>query len=136
MASPVIFRSGAIADAVAHAQAEAPRECCGLLLGTPGRVERAFRARNALHSRTRYLVNPADHFEALRSARADGLEVVGAYHSHPASPPTPSPRDHAEASYPGFVYLIVGNVAAGSPDVRAFSFESGNFQPLDIVRSP
>jgi proteasome lid subunit RPN8/RPN11 len=134
--APVLIRSGVVSEALAHARDEAPRECCGLLLGAAGRVERAYRARNALHSTTRYLVNPEDHFAALRAARADGLEVVGAYHSHPASPAEPSPRDHAEASYPGFLYLIVGNVTAASPDIRAYSFESGNFRAVEIVRSP
>ena len=42
------------------------------------------------HRRRRYEVAPEDHFAAVRAARADGLEVIGAYHSHPASPAEPS----------------------------------------------
>jgi len=93
----------------AHARDAWPDECCGLLVGTAVAIELACPARN-LHaeSRTRYLVDPADHFAAIRSARAIGLEVVGAYHSHPAGRPRPSATDCAEAQAGAFVYVIAG----------------------------
>jgi proteasome lid subunit RPN8/RPN11 len=37
---------------------------------------------------------------------AQGLEMVGIYHSHPHGPDSPSPTDIAEAYYPDAVYLI------------------------------
>ena len=56
-------------------------------------------------------------------ARADGLEVVGAYHSHPASAAIPSATDIAEAtSGADFVYLIVSLV---DEDVRAYRIDEG-----------
>jgi desampylase len=94
----------------AHARDAWPAECCGLLVGTANAIELAWRARN-LHpeSRTHYLVDPADHFAAIRSARAIGLEVVGAYHSHPAGRPRPSATDCAEAQAGAFVHVIAGS---------------------------
>ena len=73
---------------------------------------------------TRYLIHPVDHFRAIRGARADGLEVVGAYHSHPASAAIPSATDIAEAtSGADFVYLIVSLV---DEEVRAMpGFDDG-----------
>ena len=47
-----------------------PNECCGLLLGTAEMIEDAARARNTKRSRTRFQVEPADHFAAIRRARA------------------------------------------------------------------
>ena len=41
-------------------------------------------------------------------ARAQTLEVVGAYHSHPAGRPRPSATDRDEAHAGGFIYLIAG----------------------------
>ena len=58
---------------VAHAVEDLPNECCGLLLGTAGIIEDAARARNTKRSRTRFQVEPADHFAAIRRARAGSM---------------------------------------------------------------
>jgi proteasome lid subunit RPN8/RPN11 len=106
-----------------HARYEAPRECCGLLIGTDASIVRAIRARNLDAAATRYLIDPADHFTAIRAARADGLEVVGAYHSHPSTAAVPSPTDIAEAdSGSDFVHVIVSLV---DDDVRAYQIADG-----------
>jgi proteasome lid subunit RPN8/RPN11 len=117
---------------VEHARADAPDECCGLLVGKGTRIERAVTARNLRRSPTHYLVDPEDHFAAIRAARADGLEVVGAYHSHPATAARPSPRDVAEAHSPGYVYVIV-SLAGAEPDVRAFELADGQARELPIM---
>lgn len=129
----VSIRAGVIDDIVAHARADAPLECCGLLLGMGLRIEGAYRARNAVSSPTRYQIEPEDHFAALRAARTASLAVVGAYHSHPHTSAAPSATDIAEASYPDFIWLVVGLPADSPPDVRAYRIEAGNFQPLPLV---
>src|SRR5580765_8772564 len=92
---------------VAHAREAAPDECCGLLLGRGDQIVEAARARNVADDpTTRFLIDPADHFAAIRGGRERGLEVIGFYHSHPASAPDPSPRDLAEFSYSGHFYAI------------------------------
>jgi proteasome lid subunit RPN8/RPN11 len=91
------------------------------------------RARNiADEPRTKFLIDPADHFDALRSGRARGLEVVGFYHSHPSSPPEPSVRDLAEFSYPGFLYAIA-SLESTPAAVGLFRFEQGNFRRVSFV---
>lgn len=126
----VHVRQESVDEMLAHARMEAPLECCGLLLGRGDRIDVAWPARNALSSRTRFQVEPADHFAALRRARDLGLEIVGAYHSHPATAAVPSPRDLDEASYPEFLYLIVG-LPEGA--VRAYCLADGNFRPVELV---
>ncbi len=131
--------SQSVLEAIAaHARDEAPLECCGILIGRERRIERAARARNALASATRYLVDADDHFAALKSARESGQSVVGFYHSHPASPPAPSETDRAEAAYPGHWHLIVfPGSAAQAAEIRAYRLvDSGNFLPVEIVRIP
>lgn len=98
---------------VEHARREAPRECCGLLIGTVGEIVEAAPARNEAERATEYRIAPDDHFAAVRRARVRGLAVVGAYHSHPASPPEPSPRDLADA-WPDFLYVIVSLAPGGA----------------------
>jgi proteasome lid subunit RPN8/RPN11 len=129
----VEVRREVVEQILAHARAEAPLECCGLLLGTPERVDVATAARNLRASPTRFEIDPADHFVAIRRARELGLEVVGAYHSHPASAAVPSPRDLAEASYPDFLYLIAGLPEA---EVKAYRLAGGNFRAVSLVTFP
>ncbi len=74
---------------VTQARAEAPLECCGLLIGHGTIVTAAHPAHNVLASPTRYRVDPKDHFAAIREARTRALAVVGAYHSHPSPPRSP-----------------------------------------------
>src|SRR5262245_19654424 len=94
----MLISAAVVSDILAHARDEAPQECCGLLLGSPARVVRSVRARNSASDPVRrFLVDPADHFAAIRIARSTHLEVVGAYHSHPSGPPVPSATDLAEA---------------------------------------
>jgi proteasome lid subunit RPN8/RPN11 len=105
----ISVRAHALRAVAAHARDAWPQECCGLLLGTPGSIEAVYRARNEHEERgTRYLVRPEDHFTAIRLARTQALDVVGAYHSHPAGRPRPSATDHEEAQAGGFIYLIAG----------------------------
>ena len=109
-------------DMLDHARRTVPDECCGLLIGatsmtaarTPTRasdadvqIDSSTPARNLRQSPTRYLIDPVDHFGAIREARARGRTVVGGYHSHPSGPPIPSDTDHRAASDASFLYLIV-----------------------------
>ena len=114
-------------DAIrAHARAELPNECCGLLIGSALTIDHVFPARNLEASPTSYRIDPVDHFSAIKSARAAGRSVIGAYHSHPTTPPAPSPRDRAEASFPDFVYLIVSLAETDNVDsIRAYRLAEG-----------
>ena len=116
-----------------HAHRALPDECCGLLIGAAGgpdtRITLAWPARNLRQSRTRYLIDPADHFEAIRAARRAGLAVVGAYHSHPASPPSPSPTDVREADDTGLLYVIA---SPGSGEVRAYRLDGGRLRRVEL----
>lgn len=116
---------------IAHAEREAPNECCGLLIGKGTDIVDAHPARNNVASRTRFTINPADHFVAIRKARAAGLDVVGAYHSHPATEAVPSASDVREASEGAPLMLIVSLVPA--PVVRAFMLETDGSKEIRIA---
>ncbi len=117
---------------VAHAEREAPNECCGLLIGKGNAVSDSHPARNSVASRTQFTINPADHFVAIRKARAAGLDVVGAYHSHPASAALPSVSDIAEASE-GAPLMVIVSLLPPAPVVRAFMLEPGGSKEIRIV---
>jgi proteasome lid subunit RPN8/RPN11 len=133
--APLHIRTETLDAIERHARAVFPLECCGLLIGTGARIEHAVPARNERRSTTRYLVRPEDHFAAIRLARQMRLEVMGAYHSHPAAPPVPSATDRAEAHGGGFLYLIAG---LDGPYARAtcavWRLDGGNFVEVPFVR--
>ena len=115
---------------LAHAREALPNKCCGLLIGGAGRIELAMRARNLEESPTRFLIDPLDHFTAIRLARMNGRAVVGVYHSHPRGPRVPSLSDRAEASYAEYTYLIVVPDVA---EIAAFQLIEGNFSEVPLV---
>jgi [CysO sulfur-carrier protein]-S-L-cysteine hydrolase len=126
-----------VAAIAAHAQREQPFECCGLLLGTSDRVSQAWPATNLDHSPARFLIDPRDHFAALKAARAAGLRVVGAYHSHPSGPSVPSRTDLEEANDPELLHIIVSPGPRESvPAIRAFRLDQGNFHEVTLVPEP
>jgi proteasome lid subunit RPN8/RPN11 len=120
-------------DIEAHARLARPNECCGLLLGAPDEIVTSMRARNERNSPTRYQIAPEDHFAAIRQARALNLDVIGAYHSHPSSPPNPSATDLLESIPGDFLYVIIGRDQAGSSSTRAWRVIQGNFRPVPLV---
>ena len=120
-----------LADVCAHAQQDAPCECCGLLIGNREAIVEAFPARNDRSGLSRYLINPEDHFRAIRKARRAGLAVIGAYHSHPASGPVPSATDLAEANDTELLHVIV-SLTTRPPSVRGFRYTGREFVPVEL----
>jgi proteasome lid subunit RPN8/RPN11 len=123
----VILRPAALDAAISHARETAPAECCGMLLGARDFIIDARPARNLATDPNRFLIDPKDHIDARREARARGLDVVGFYHSHPHSAAVPSQTDLAEASYADHLYLIVG-LAGEQPDVRLYRLVDSGFR--------
>jgi proteasome lid subunit RPN8/RPN11 len=127
--------AGVAAAILTHARERVPHECCGLLLGTARHIASAVRARNVADDPVRrYLIDPQDHFAAIRTARDCGLQVIGAYHSHPRSSSAPSPTD-AAAAFAGFVWVIAG-LGTEPPELTAWQWADGNFVAVPLVRVP
>ena len=124
----------ALEAVIAHARDSKPRECCGILVGRAGEIQRALPARNLAESPTRFEIDPRDHFAAIHAARSEGLEVLGFYHSHPHSDPWPSETDFAASNDDRAVHLIVG-LTRDEPAVRLFRLTaaSGEEVPLEIL---
>jgi proteasome lid subunit RPN8/RPN11 len=120
---------------IAHAVRDAPCECCGLLIGTQHDVTDVWPARNVADDPLRrYVVDPQDHVRALRHARERGVDVIGAYHSHPRTAAEPSPTDASQA-FSDFFWIIAG-LATDPPGLTAWWWDEGNFVPVTLVRSP
>ena len=77
------------AELKAHAEEEAPNECCGVLVLRDGVAERYVRGRNALESPYRYELEIHPDVWFLED---DGYELA-VFHSHPETEPRPSRTD-------------------------------------------
>lgn len=138
MISDSIICESAILEAIRqHARREAPRECCGLLIGDAERLDEAVAVENrAADPVGRYEIDPRDYLAAIKRCRGTSRSVIGAYHSHVSSPPEPSPSDLADA-FSGFLYLIAGPVAGNLPlQIRAYRLMNGNFRSVGLVPHP
>jgi proteasome lid subunit RPN8/RPN11 len=82
-----------------HVDSETPLEACGLLAGTDNRVEKVIVIRNEAQSPVRFVMDPYEQLNAFDWIEANGLDLLGIFHSHPAGPETASPTDIAEAAY-------------------------------------
>ena len=138
-----------ILDAIReHGEATYPEECCGFLLGRitadgDNYVVSAWRVENrhAENRKRRYTITPQDYHAADCAARNQELDIVGFYHSHPDHPARPSATDLAEATFPGYTYVIVSirdgqaaDLTAWSlaPDRSRFDAESIDLHPATI----
>jgi proteasome lid subunit RPN8/RPN11 len=119
-------------DVLAHAREEAPRECCGLLVGSPERILDSVRAHNLADGTTRFRIDPRDHFRAIRDARARQLDVIGFYHSHPRSPAYPSETDISESGYAAAMHLIAGT-GEGGQEARVFTIDGSSVTELPLA---
>ncbi|HEX3753814.1 MAG TPA: M67 family metallopeptidase [Rhizomicrobium sp.] len=120
------------------ARAAAPQECCGLIegirRGKDARATALYPAHNLSPHVGRFEIDPQDHFDALRGARARGQAIIGCYHSHPHGQAKPSQTDLAGAGEEDFLWLI----AAGGR-LAAFVYSRGGFSVVatgaDLVTS-
>jgi proteasome lid subunit RPN8/RPN11 len=111
-------------EIVAHARADAPNECCGMIAARDGAAVAVHRARNTAASPLRYEMDGMEQYRIQTAIEDAGLELGAIYHSHTRSAPEPSQTDINLAFYPEALYVIVG-VAGDEPDVRAWRIVDG-----------
>ncbi len=118
---------------LAHARAEQPNECVGLLAGHPdGRVVERYPLVNELASPRRFLSEPRSLFEAEKRRRAAGLEFLAIYHSHPASPAVPS-RTDLENNYSEEVMNLIISLLPPEPVVKAYWLTATDYRDAEFV---
>lgn len=79
-----------------------------------------------------YELAPKEIVRLMREFRAQGLEFLGIYHSHPNGDNVPSPRDIELAYYSEAIYFIVSPQPYATTPVRAFSIRDGQVTELRI----
>ncbi|HET9982355.1 MAG TPA: M67 family metallopeptidase [Longimicrobiales bacterium] len=119
----------ALDELLRQARAAYPRECCGALLGRENGGERlvlrvAGVANADAEPRRGYLIEAEEVRRLEAAADAEGLVVLGFYHSHPDHPAVPSARDR-ESAWPWYSYVIVPAAAGAVGPPRAWRLAEG-----------
>ncbi len=118
-----------------------PLEGCGILIGhlddagEGSTIVDAIAGRNLVTDRAhdRYELDPGDIVAAERRARAEGIDIVGFWHTHPDHPARPS-RFDTERAWPDYVYAICSTTRDGVVDTRYWHLHDagGEFDELSV----
>ena len=111
---------------VRHARTVAPIEDCGLLGGIVEDgakvVKKVFYLTNTDHSEEHFSLDPKEQFAAVKELRAQGWQLLGNWHSHPASPSRPSEEDKRLAFDRQASYFIL-SLAGGEPVLNSYHID-------------
>lgn len=121
-----------------HVRQSYPHECCGILAGknSPDKeIVSVYPVDNLNQERAhdRYEIDPKQFHKVDTQIRAQGLSVLGIYHSHPDHPAEPSEFD-TQRAWEGYSYVIVA--VSGGKTVLAKSWtlnKHGRFEEEQIV---
>ncbi len=118
------------------AQLSPDLEICGFVSSKNGLPSRCHPVRNSAEKpQHRFLFDPAQQIGAIKAMREAGEELFAIYHSHPASPATPSIPDLELAAYPEAYYLIISLNTKGVLEMRAFTIKQKVANEIAIIMS-
>jgi proteasome lid subunit RPN8/RPN11 len=117
---------------VDHARKESPLECCGILGGRDGTVEKTFEISNTEKSPIRYSMSPQEQLKVFEEMERETLEMVAIYHSHTHTIPFPSETDVKLAFYPEVFSIIISLKEEKNPQVKAFRIQEEAIYPEEI----
>jgi len=112
-------------DVIAHARADAPNECVGMIAARDGEAVAVHRAANKAASPLRYEIDGMEQYRIQSAIEDAGLQLGAIYHSHTRSAPEPSQTDINLAFYPEALYVIVGLAGGEEAEVRAWRIVDG-----------
>lgn len=117
-------------EMLVHAAEAYPNECCGVLVGSHYKGKKAFgsyRAENINKERSkdRYMIEPRELHLIDKMARAEGMDIMGFYHSHPDHPDKPSETDR-ELAHAGYSYVIISVQKGVCASSKCWAFEEDN----------
>ena len=123
-------------ELVAHALADLPNECCGMISGAGGVATRVHRAANTESSPFMYVMDPREQLRIMDEIDASGDDLLAVYHSHTRSAAYPSRTDVELAFFPETLYLIVSLADRDAPEIRAFRIARGAPEGDQISEEP
>ncbi len=122
---------------IEHARKEWPLECCGILGGREGTVQRAFELQNMEKSSTRYSISPHEQIRVFQEMGQESMEMVAVYHSHPHTLSFPSETDVKMSFSPELTSIIISLKEDDNPVMKAFQIdkEAIYLKEIEVVES-
>lgn len=128
----LILKKGLFEQIVKECIKELPNEACGILAGKEARIQKVYEMTNVDKSPSTYFMDAKEQFKVMKEIRNLGLEMLGIYHSHVASPARPSAHDVELAFYPEASYVIVSLEDKNNPCIRSFKIKEGTITEEEI----
>ena len=104
---------------LAHCKEGLPNEACGLIGGTiegdKRSIQKVYLLTNIDQSNEHFSMDPKEQLAAVKDMRANGLKLLGNFHSHPESPSRPSEEDKRLAYDSKVNYLILSLMDLENP---------------------
>lgn len=128
---PLHCRQALINDA----RAAAPDEACGLLIGQGQQITGILPLTNAADDpRIAFEIKPSTLLQALKQIDQNGDDLIGIYHSHPATPPIPSERDKWQAwkQTSSMIHIII-SLKEDKPRLSAWSMPPGEAIRVPLI---
>lgn len=123
-----------IDEMVAHALADLPNECCGMVGGSDGEASVVIPVANAAASPLRFEMDPQGQYDALKQIEEGGGELLAIYHSHTKSAAYPSQTDVNQAvSWPDAIWVIVSLEDPDAPDVKGYWLKDLKIADAELV---
>jgi proteasome lid subunit RPN8/RPN11 len=120
-----------VAAISAQAEAAAPIEACGYLAGRKDVVLKHYPMTNVDCSEQHFSFDPEEQFKVARLVREQKMQMIGVYHSHPATPARPSAEDIRLAYDPEIIHVIL-SLAGQRNDLKAFRISADRVSPETI----
>ena len=121
---------------LAHAKKEAPVEACGLIAGhfdgEDKIIDKVYILTNTDHAEEHFTLDPREQLAAVKDMRANGLEQLGNWHSHPVSPSRPSDEDKRLAYDSTASYMIL-SLMDDTPVLNSFHVENNVSTKEELV---
>ena len=131
----LIIKRSDVEKMIVHAREKLPNEACGLIAGREQgddrRIEKVYYLTNTDASNEHFSLDPKEQLQAVKDMRANGLQPLGNWHSHPESPSRPSEEDIALAYDSKANYMIL-SLMADNPVVNVFHIEAGQWTKEDL----
>lgn len=135
----LIFPNDIAEKLCAHAEAEYPRECCGILLGECDgerkNVRRIVETENAVGNNEKtahFRIDPL----AVAKAEQEPFGILGFYHSHPDCEAIPSNEDilHMIAGYSYPIISVRNGECSGVKSFERISQTSSDIKEETIIK--
>jgi proteasome lid subunit RPN8/RPN11 len=105
---------------IQQARDEDPLEACGYLAGTGNEVKEILPMSNIDRSPEHFSFSPEEQFDAFQKAQSSGYDLIGVYHTHPATPARMSAEDIRLAHDTSLTYMIY---SLRMDEIKAFKID-------------